>query len=184
MPGKLVILSGPSGVGKDTVINAWRDANPRVERVVAYTTRQPRPGEIPDVDYHFVSVERFHKLAASGAFLEHKEVHGNFYATPLTDMETMLAEGKIAILKIDVQGALAVMELRADAISVFILPPSELELRRRIEGRGQDSPDVIEKRMRNALGEIALADRYLHRVVNDDLERCVGELEGIVGQGL
>lgn len=184
MPGKLVILSGPSGVGKDTVINEWRRVNPRVERVVAYTTREPRPGEVPDVDYRFVTVQQFHELAAAGAFLEHKEVHGNFYATPLADMEAMLAQGKIAILKIDVQGALSAMELRPDAISIFILPPSELELRRRIEGRGQDSPEVIEKRMRNALGEIALADRYRHRVVNDDLERCVGELEGIVGQEL
>ena len=116
--GRLVILSGPSGVGKDTVINAWHARDPRVERVVAYTTRPARPGETDGLDYHFVSVDTFMELAADGAFLEYKEVHGNHYATPLRDMEAMLSAGKIAILKIDVQGALTAMELRPDAMSV------------------------------------------------------------------
>ncbi len=180
MSGKLVILSGPSGVGKDTVINAWHDVNPRVERVVAYTTRQPRRAEKPGVDYHFVTEERFQELVAAGAFLEHKEVHGFHYATPLHDMEKLLSAGKIAVLKIDVQGAISAMALRPDAISIFILPPSIEELRHRIESRDQDSPEVIEKRMRNAIGEIERSDGYQHRVVNDDLARCVAELEQIV----
>ncbi len=178
--GRLVILSGPSGVGKDTVINTWREKNPRVERVVAYTTRAPRTGEQEGIDYHFVSPERFHELAADGAFLEHKEVHGNWYATPLRDMEQMLAEGKIAILKIDVQGALSVMELRPDAFSVFLLPPSWDELERRIRGRGTEDAATIEKRLRNATEELGFADRYRFQVTNDDLDRAVSELEALV----
>lgn len=183
MSGKLVILSGPSGVGKDTVINAWREANPLVERVVAYTTRQPRRAEQPGIDYHFVSEERFQELANAGAFLEHKEVHGFHYATPLHDMEALLAEGKIAVLKIDVQGAISAMSLRPDAISIFIMPPSIEELRHRIESRDQDSPEVIERRMANAIGEIEKSSHYQHRVVNDELKRCVAELEQIVSNG-
>lgn len=177
----LVILSGPSGVGKDTLIDAWRSVDPRVRRVVAYTTRAPRPGEVDTVDYHFVTPERFHELAQNGAFLEYKEVHGNFYATPLHDMEAMLTDGLIAILKIDVQGALQAMELRPDAESVFILPPSDEELERRIRGRGTDAEDVIARRLANARGEIALAPRYRHQVINGDLDQTVGALRTLFG---
>lgn len=173
-------MSGPSGVGKDTVINAWRQKNPRICRVVAYTTRQPREGESEGVDYHFVAVERFHELATDGAFLEHKEVHGNFYATPLRDMEQMLEEGKHAILKIDVQGALTAMSLRPDAITIFLVPPSWDELERRIRGRGTDDAATIEKRLRNATEEMELADRYQHQVTNDDIDRVIAELERII----
>lgn len=173
-------MSGPSGVGKDTVINAWRAKNPRVQRVVAYTTREPRVGEQEGIDYHFVSIDRFHELAADGAFLEHKEVHGNWYATPLRDMEQMLGEGKIAILKIDVQGALSAMRVRPDALSIFLMPPSWEELERRIRGRGTDDAATIEKRLRNATEEIEYADRYRFQVTNDDLNKAVEELEGIV----
>lgn len=182
MRGKLVILSGPSGVGKDTVIDAWNERDPRVKRVVAYTTRDPRPGEIPDEDYHFVTVEKFKNLADSGAFLEWKEVHGNFYATPLHDMEAMLKNGKIAILKIDVQGALVAKEKRPDALMIFLLPPSMEELEDRIRGRAQDSPEVIEKRLKNARGEMEYASQYDFQVVNDDLERCVQEIMDIVAK--
>lgn len=167
-------------MGKDTVINTWRAKNSRVERVVAYTTRAPREGEVAGVDYHFVPVDSFHQLAAEGAFLEHKEVHGNFYATPLLDMERMLADGKIAILKIDVQGALTAMSLRPDAISVFLLPPSWDELERRIRDRGTDDAATIEKRLRNATEELELASRYQHQVTNDDLDKVVAKLEAIV----
>ena len=173
-------MSGPSGVGKDTVINAWRTRNPRVHRVVAYTTREPRVGEREGVDYHFVSLDQFHQLAADGAFLEHKEVHGNWYATPLRAMEQMLAEGKIAILKIDVQGALTAMRSRPDALSIFLMPPSWEELERRIRGRGTDDAATIEKRLRNATEEIEFADHYRFRVTNDDLDKAVAELEAIV----
>jgi guanylate kinase len=178
--GKLIILSGPSGVGKDTVINAWRAVRPEVVRVVAYTTREPRLGEQPGIDYHFVSVEEFNRMATDGEFLEWKQVHTNFYATPLKDMQSLLDNGKVAILKIDVQGALAAMERRKDAISIFLLPPSWEELERRIRGRKTDDEETIRLRLENARHEMDCADQYHFRVVNDDVDRCVEEIDRIV----
>lgn len=176
MSGKLVILSGPSGVGKDTVIDEWRRTDPDVTRVVAYTTRSPRPGEQDHVDYHFVSRDDFLRQANDKRFLEFKEVHGNLYATPKHDMEEMLEQGKIAVLKIDVQGALAVMNLRPDATSVFLLPPSMAELERRIRDRGTEDPAQLQRRLDNALGEVDQAPKYRHQIVNDDIERVIEEL--------
>lgn len=180
MPGHLVIFSGPSGVGKDTVLEAWSKRDPRVQRVVAYTTRPMRPGEREGIDYNFVSLERFRDLIAGGAFLEFKEVFGNLYGTPLLDMEEMLGAGKIAVLKIDVQGALTAMKLRPDAVTVFIMPPSLEELDRRIRGRGTDSPEVIERRLRAARDEIALAPEYQHQLVNRDVTELVEQLDALV----
>ncbi|MBC8063942.1 MAG: guanylate kinase [Chlorobia bacterium] len=180
MSGHLVILSGPSGVGKDTVIDAWREVNPKVQRVVAYTTRSPRDGETDGRDYHFVTVDEFKALAAEGAFLEHKEVHGNYYATPLRDMEAMLDEGRIAVLKIDVQGALTAMALRPDALTAILLPPSWDVLEQRIRGRGTEDAASINKRLANARAEMEFADRYQHQIVNDDLETVVARLEAVV----
>lgn len=180
--GKLIIFSGPSGVGKDTVLDAWRKVNPRVRRVVAYTTRSPRQGEVDGVDYHFVTVERFRELAETGAFLEHKEVFGNYYATPLSDLDAMLARGLIAILKIDVQGALSAMELRPDAITVFVLPPSIQALEDRIRSRGLDSLEETERRLSNAQREMSFADRYQHRLVNDEVPQIVERLQEIVAR--
>lgn len=176
---RLVILSGPSGVGKDTIIDAWRARDDRVRRVVAYTTRKPRPGETDGIDYNFVTVDQFLEMAAAGDFLEYKEVHGNYYATPLRDLERMLAEGFIAILKIDVQGALSVMHLRPDALTVFLLPPDADELERRIRERGTDDYESIAKRLRNAQAELAVADRYQHILVNDEVERVVETLQSL-----
>ena len=180
MSGRLVILSGPSGVGKDALIEAWRAQNPKVARVVAYTTRPPREGERDGIDYHFVSVDAFVMKAEQGDFLEWKIVHGNYYATPLAEMNGMLADGKIAILKIDVHGAIAAMDRRPDALTVFILPPSWEELERRIRDRALDSESAIEERLKNAREELSLADRYRHRIVNKDLEQAVGDLQRIV----
>jgi len=180
MSGKIVILSGPSGVGKDSVLERWKSADPKVVRVVAYCTRAPRAGEQDGVDYHFCSREEFMRMANAGDFLEYKEVHGNLYATPLKDMEALLAEGKIAVLKIDVQGALTVMEKRPDVLSIFLLPPSLDELERRIRSRGTDDEATIQKRLKNAHDELAVADRYQYRVVNDDIDRAVAEIMEIV----
>jgi guanylate kinase len=175
-----VILSGPSGVGKDTVLVAWQRANPRVHKVVSYTTRAPRTGEVDGVDYNFVDVPKFHEMARHGAFLEHKEVHGNYYATPMKDMDRMLKEGKTAVLKIDVQGAMTAMALRSSAITVFLLPPSWQELERRIRGRATDSESEIMRRLENAKFEMRCAERYQHCIVNDDLNRVVAQLEAII----
>lgn len=181
LPGRLVILSGPSGVGKDTVLQAWGAANPRVERVVSYTTRLPRNGEVDGRDYRFVSCAQFDELIARGALLEHKVVHGNCYGTPLHAMEQMLLDGKIAVLKIDVQGAADAMKLRPEALSIFLLPPDNETLERRIRSRGTDSDAVISTRLENARFELSCARNYAARVVNDSIERVVRELEELVG---
>lgn len=180
LPGRLLILSGPSGVGKDTVIDAWSQVNPRVHRVVACTTRAARIGEIDGVDYQFFAEDEFLKIAEQGAFLEYKNVHGNWYATPVADVERMLLEGKIAILKIDVQGAAEIMKIRPDALSVFLLPPNSEELERRIRGRGTENDDQIAKRLQNARDEIAQSSTYQFQIINDGIEQVVKELERIV----
>ena len=137
-------------------------------------------GEVDGLDYKFVTVPEFRMKADFGEFLEFKQVHGNWYATPLTDMENLLTAGRIAILKIDVQGALHAMTLRKDAISIFILPPSQEELEHRIRGRGTDDEAIIEQRLANAQTEISLASKYQHRIVNLDVEMTVAMLERIV----
>jgi guanylate kinase len=180
MSGRLVIVSGPSGVGKDTVIDAWSAADPRVKRVVACTTRAARPGEVDGADYHFVSVCDFRRMAEDGAFLEWKQVHSNFYATPLAQVRQLLEDGRVAVLKIDVQGALTVMEKRPDAVAVFILAPSDEELERRIRGRGTEEEPVILARLAAAKDEIAHAPHYHYQVVNDDLDAVVRFLQGLV----
>lgn len=177
-----MIISGPSGVGKDTIIDAWKLIDQTVERVVAYTTRSPRDGEVNGVDYHFVTRETFEQLAEKGYFLEHKEVHGNYYATPLVDLERMVAEGKTAILKIDVQGALSVMELRPDIVSVFLLPPSWKELERRLTDRGTEDKEKLIKRLKNAQQEIDQAPHYQYQIINDTVENCVAKLQQIKEQ--
>lgn len=180
MNGKMVIFSGPSGVGKDTLLDKWIEANPCVRRVVTYTTRTPREGEENGVNYNFVSVERFKELVEEGAFLENKEVHGNYYASPKKDTEKMIAEGLVAVLKIDVQGALSIMPQCPDALSVFILPPSMEELERRIVGRATENPEALKLRLENAKWELSQAAKYGYRVVNDVLDRAVAELEELV----
>ena len=180
MPGSLVILSGPSGVGKDTVIDAWRARNPLVQRVIAATTRERTENEVDDVDYHFLSQAEFLKRTQSDYFLEWKEVHGQFYGTPNLEVSKLRREGKIAILKIDVQGALAVMELRPDATTIFLMPPSVEELEHRIRGRKRDTLEQIEKRLETAKREMALRNLYQHVVVNDDLGETVRQLEEIL----
>ncbi len=181
MKGKLVVLSGPSGVGKDTVIDAWAKVNPRVERVVACTSREPREGEVDGDHYHFLMPEEFQIQIAEGNFLEYKNVHGNLYGTPLKAMQAMLDEGKIAILKIDVQGAAEVRKLRPDAITVFILPPSIEVLEARIRGRGLDDEDTIQRRLAGAIEELAGADQYQHQIINDEVANVVLRLEAIIG---
>jgi len=179
MSGRLVILSGPSGVGKDTLIEAWRARDPRVERVVAWTTRAPRPGEVDGSDYHFVTPEAFQRKAEAGGFLEHKLVHGNWYGTPLDSLEEMLRNGKFAVLKIDVQGGLEVMGKRPEVVSIFLHPPSWEELERRIRSRGTETEDKVRLRLENAREEIQAGRPYAHHVVNDDIEGAVNRISGI-----
>ena len=180
MIGKLVILSGPSGVGKDTVIDEWRLINPRVVRVISETTRNPRPGEVHGEDYYFSTVAEFEERIEQGAFLEHKNVFGNYYGTPLSQLEALIEAGKIAILKIDVQGALDVMKARPEAVSIFILPPSLGELERRLRSRATDSEDAILNRLEKAKWEIEESRHYQHRIVNEKIADVVAECERIL----
>lgn len=179
-PGRLLIFSGPSGVGKDTLLDLWMARNPRLKRVCAATTRAPRTGEREGVDYFFLSREEFERGIAAGRFLEHAEYAGNYYGTPVEPMEALLAEGLVAVLKIETQGALQVMEKRPEAVSIFILPPSLEVLRERIVGRGTEDPAALQRRLVEAENEIALSERYQFQIVNDDLETALADLEDIL----
>ena len=177
MKSRLVIMSGPSGVGKDTLLDRWMDVNPFVTRVITYTTRHPRRGELNGRDYVFVDRDRFEILAKSGHFWEYKEVHGNMYGSPKVDTQDILERGDVPVLKIDVQGALDVMRQRPDALTIFIMPPSLEELDRRIRKRGVDDEAVIAQRLEAAHKEISYAGHYKFKIVNDDLETAVQALE-------
>lgn len=185
MKGRLVILSGPSAVGKDQALCAWRGLNPNVRRVVSYTTRARAESEVDGVDYHFVSEERFLELVAQGAFLEHKHVHDRYYGTPLDGMERLLRAGHVAVLKIDVQGALEVMPKRPDAVSIFVSPPSWEELERRIRSRGRDDDRQIAIRLEAARWEMEQRSHYQHGVVNetDRLIETARKIDAIVTGG-
>jgi guanylate kinase len=168
-PGALlVIISGPSGVGKDTIIEELRARHPDPSRhfVVTCTTRAPRGSEIPGESYHFLSREAFGALREHGALLESADVHGNWYGTPKDQVVHALAEGRDAILKIDVQGARAVQALVPDAVTIFIVPPSLDELFARQKARGTESAAELQRRREDAAFELARADDYHHVVVN------------------
>lgn len=170
------MFSGPSGVGKDTVLDAWISRDTRVRRVVTTTTRAPRPGERNGVDYDFLDAETFLMKARNEEFLEFKEVHGHWYASPLAPTVAIRDAGGVAVLKIDVQGAMEAMVKLPDALTVFLLPPSEDELARRLRGRGTEDEEALARRLRNALDEIDLAHRYHHRLVNENVDDTVASL--------
>ena len=176
-----VVMSAPSGCGKSTLIDLLLQEYPDLVYSISCTTRAPREGEEDGLDYHFLTVERFRELLAEDAFLEHAEVHGNYYGTLRRPIEDVLGEGNSMILDIDVVGAAKVRHqvlrhlpptdpLRLGFMDVFINPPSMEELRARLEGRGTDAPEVIERRLANAEGEMARAGEYMFQVTNDDLQ--------------
>ncbi len=183
---QLVIISGPSGVGKDTIIDALRarPRDPDYHYVVTCTTRCPRPGEVPDVSYQFLTPEAFHALRDAGELLEANEVHGNWYGTPRRDVAAALAAGHDVILKIDVQGAQVVKERVPDALLVFIVPPSLEALFQRLRSRATESADELELRQRNAAIELARQGDYDRVVVNEtgEIERTAAEIEAIIAQ--
>ncbi len=180
----LVVVSGPSGVGKDTIIAALRQRprDPDYHYVVTCTTRAPRPGEANGASYHFLTRERFAALRDAGAFLEWAEVHGNWYATPRAEVRRALASGHDVILKIDVQGAAAVKSLVPDALLVFVVPPSLEALFRRLRARATETARELELRQRNAAIELARAGDYDHVVVNEDgqVERTAARIDEII----
>ena len=178
--GMLLVISGPSGAGKGTLYNRVLKADPDMTFSVSYTTRAPRPGEVEGKDYCFVTEDQFRQMLERDGFLEHADVHGHMYGTPRQPVLDALEAGRSVMLDIDPQGALQVMEKMPGCVSVFILPPSFKELRRRLEGRGTEKPEEIERRLRNARGEVTQMGHYQYLVVNDDLEEAYRTLQGIV----
>ena len=177
--GCLYILSAPSGAGKTSLVAALLERIEDLEVSVSHTTRNPRPGEKDGVNYHFVSQEEFQTLVDQGAFFESAEVFGNFYGTAQKSVEERLAAGKDVILEIDWQGAQQVRKQMPQALSVFILPPSQAALKQRLTQRGQDAAEVIAGRMQQARSEMSHYPEYDYLVVNDDFEQAVKELEAI-----
>lgn len=177
--GVLFIVSAPSGAGKTSLVKALLKADPAIRLSVSYTTRAPRPGETDGRDYHFVSHERFQTMLDEGEFLEFAEVYGNFYGTSKGSIARDLAAGRDILLEIDWQGAKQVRQHFASSVSVFILPPSFNALRTRLAGRGQDSDEVIERRLAAAAHDVAHADAFNYIIVNDDFDHAVSDLVAI-----
>ncbi len=179
MTGQLFIVSAPSGAGKSSLVKALLEQDSSIRLSVSYTTRPPRPGEVDGVNYHFVSREEFLARLEKSEFLESAEVYGNFYGTSQAWIEAEMAAGRNVLLEIDWQGAAQVRRLMPGALSIFILPPSIEELRRRLEGRGTDSAEVIAKRMAAAREDISHALEADYLVVNDRFAEALNDLLAI-----
>jgi guanylate kinase len=179
-PGRLLVLSAPSGAGKTTLVQALRAADPSLGFSVSYTTRAPRATEVEGRDYFFVAPDTFAGMAAAGGFLEHAEVFGNRYGTSRSQVEAALASGRNLLLEIDWQGARQVRANAPDCMTVFILPPSRAELERRLRGRGTDSEAVIERRLGQALDDMGHWPEFHYVVVNDALDAAVAALRAII----
>ncbi|MFM8339728.1 MAG: guanylate kinase [Fluviibacter sp.] len=175
-PGSLLVIAAPSGAGKTTLTRMALARNPRLALSISTTTRAPRPGEQDGVDYHFVSVETFRQMQAAGEFLESAEVHGNFYGTTRRGIETLLSDDRDVILEIDWQGAQQIRRIYPESVGVFILPPSFDVLERRLQGRGQDSAEVIARRVANAREELAHLDEFPYVIINENLDEALAEL--------
>ncbi len=178
--GNLFILSAPSGAGKSSLIKALIDNSEDIQVSVSHTTRNPRLGELQNVHYHFVSVEQFKDKIASDDFLEWAEVFGNYYGTSVEAVENSLSDGKHVFLDIDWQGAQQIKKRFSDVTTIFIMPPSRTELKRRLESRGQDSEDVINARMEEACSEMSHFNEFDYVVINDDFEQSIKELKAII----
>jgi len=178
--GFLLVLSGPSGAGKGTLVDRLVAARPECIFSISATTRPRRSSEQEGVQYEFVSREEFERRRSAGLFLEWAEVHGHFYATPARFVDDGVRAGRVVVLDVDVQGGASVRRARPEAVSVFIYPPSIEALRKRLLGRKTDSPEVVERRLQNAPGELRQYREYDYLVVNDDLERAVAQLVAIV----
>ncbi|MEL4167028.1 guanylate kinase [Pseudomonas sp. ZS001] len=177
--GTLYIISAPSGAGKTSLVKALIDAEPQIRVSVSHTTRAMRPGEVNGVNYHFVDREEFVRMAEHGDFLERAEVFGNLYGTSQSFLQQTLDEGHDLILEIDWQGAEQVRKLMPQARSIFILPPSQEALRQRLTNRGQDSDDIIEGRMREAVNEMSHYVDYDYLIINDDFAHALDDLKAI-----
>ena len=181
---RVFVITGPSGVGKGTLIRGLLEEVPELELSVSATTRQPRPGERDGVDYHFLTAEEFERRVAAGDFLEHATYSGHRYGTVRSEVERRLREGRPVVLEIEVQGARQVRAAMPDAVAVFIAPPSVEALRARLVGRGTDSSEQVDERLKTAERELEAQPEFSHVVVNDRLEEATGELAGVVREAL
>jgi guanylate kinase len=182
--GKVFVITGPSGVGKGTLIERLLERVPQLELSVSATTREPRPGEEDGRDYHFLSPEEFDRRVEAGDFLEHATYSGNRYGTLRGEVERRLSEGRSVVLEIEVQGARQVRVAMPEAVLIFIAPPDPAALRQRLEGRGTDSEEAIERRLRTAEIELEAQAEFPHVIVNDDVQKAAAELEGLVREQL
>jgi guanylate kinase len=178
--GILFVVSAPSGAGKTSLLRQLVPADDRLVMSVSHATRAMRPGEVDGVHYHFVAVERFEQLVEEGAFLEHAKVFDNYYGTSEAAVRDPLARGLDVVLEIDWQGARQVRRRFPEAVSLFVAPPSIAALRERLSSRGQDSEEIVERRMADARSELSHYPEYDYLVINDDFETALAELRAIV----
>ena len=179
--GKLIVLTGPSGVGKGTLVRSLLQRHPELVLSISATTRSPRPGEIDGKNYYFVDRPKFENMVELGELLESAEFAGNFYGTPRTPVLDRIAEGKWVLLEIELLGARKVRGSFPEAVTIFILPPSMSELERRLRGRGQDPEEAIARRLQRAKEEVEAAEEFDFQIVNDDVEAALAELEAVLG---
>ncbi len=178
--GKTFIITGPSGVGKGTIVKALMDSRDDLFLSVSATTREPRKGEVDGVHYHFIDAARFRSLIEEDAFLEYAEYVGNFYGTPKKFVDEAMEDGRDVILEIDVQGAMQVSAKRPDAVTIFVVPPSWEALEQRLRDRGTDSEEKLQKRLVRAKVELQAASSYQYMVINDTVGEAVREVSAIM----
>ena len=178
--GKVFVITGPSGVGKGTLIERLLERIPDLELSVSATTRPPRSGEVDGRDYRFLTDEEFERRVEAGDFLEHATYSGHRYGTLREEVERRLEQGRSVVLEIEVQGARQVRDAMPEAVQIFVAPPDPSALRSRLEGRGTDSAAAIERRLRTAEIELEAQGEFPHVVVNDEVQRAAAELEGLV----